>query len=402
MTDEIPIVVIKTMHRHYYFQWFLLGFYYLEQKGRIKIKFELESLFDKLSLKTNNKYILWGYGWIARKFGINNANLYKDSYLLTGYIHYKGCNKEFCIDSADAPFLFDSEQLNKTSCYFKMQCPLEITEKGFPLSNDIYIPWLDHKHIGKETTLTHVAPRAKCNNIYENKDKIKPLMIGSARLSVSNKFKDMDFGYRHFRESRIKQPDKMLMCYFENSKGPSGTYKDNPDFDWEIDIMGYFGNKISHPNEKRAKAYQIIKGLGKGYDARLINEYDPISGNKTTHQELIIPLDKWAEHISHFNYNINISGLRMSVPNRVIEAFMVGTGIITDKMAIKWYKPFDKELIETVPMGYLPMDKVNWKQFEKDIAALPPINRNEIINSFEEKWSPQKVAEYIINEVINS
>ncbi len=24
MTDEIPIVVIKTMHRHYYFQWFLL------------------------------------------------------------------------------------------------------------------------------------------------------------------------------------------------------------------------------------------------------------------------------------------------------------------------------------------------------------------------------------------
>lgn len=169
-------------------------------------------------------------------------------------------------------------------------------------------------------------------------------MIGPARLSVSNKFKDMDFGYRQFRESRIKQPDKMQMCYFGNSKVPSGTYKDNPDFDWEIDIMGYFGNKISHPNEKRAKAYQIIKGLGKGYDARLINEYDPISGNKTTHQELI----------------------------------------------------------ETVPMGYLPMDKVNWKQFEKDIAALPPTNRNEIINSFAEKWSPQKIAEYIINEVINS
>lgn len=51
--------------------------------------------------------------------------------------------------------------------------------------------------------------------------------------------------------------------------------------------------------------------------------------------------------------NLNISGYRMSVPNCFIESFMVGTAIMTDELFVKWYKPFDKEVFETIGMSYL-------------------------------------------------
>jgi hypothetical protein len=92
----------------------------------------------------------------------------------------------------------------------------------------------------------------------------------------------------------------------------------------------------------------------------------------------------------------------MSIPNRFIESFLVGTAIMTDKLAVKWYKPFDKEVIETVEMGYLPKDQVNWTQFKEDILYLPNIKTEDIINEFNKKWEPSVVANYIIHTVLNS
>ena len=77
-------------------------------------------------------------------------------------------------------------------------------------------------------------------------------------------------------------------------------------------------------------------------------------------------------------------------------------GSLTDKLAIKWYKPFDTEVVETVPMGYLPMNKVDWKQFQKDLNNLPSVDPSQVIKAFEEKWSPKVVAQYIIDTVKES
>ena len=53
----------------------------------------------------------------------------EDSYNMDGYIVYsyndKSEKKFFTIDSADAPYLFDSKKLDSVDCYFKMQCPAE-------------------------------------------------------------------------------------------------------------------------------------------------------------------------------------------------------------------------------------------------------------------------------------
>lgn len=96
---------------------------------------------------------------------------------------------------------------------------------------------------------------------------------------------------------------------------------------------------------------------------------------------------------------MNVSGYRMSIPNRFIESFMVGTGIVTDKLAVKWYKPFNEEVYETVPMGYLPMNQVDWRKFEFDMNHLPSLDSKKVVEAFEDKWSPMVVAQYIIDTV---
>ena len=119
-------------------------------------------------------------------------------------------------------------------------------------------------------------------------------------------------------------------------------------------------------------------------------------------QKLLPHLDSRIFFDEHFQYNLNISGYGMSIPNRFIESFLVGTAIVTDRLSLKWYRPFGPEVVETVPMGYLPMGKVDWTQFERDIKNLPDIDKGAVLKAFNEKWHPRKVAEYIIDEVLHA
>ncbi len=84
-------------------------------------------------------------------------------------------------------------------------------------------------------------------------------------------------------------------------------------------------------------------------------------GESKRNTELIIPLDKFGLHVGKFQYNLNISGYRLSMTNRFIESFMDGTAVLTDKLYVKWYKPFTSEVIKTVEMGYLPLDGLTGK-----------------------------------------
>ena len=92
-----------------------------------------------------------------------------------------------------------------------------------------------------------------------------------------------------------------------------------------------------------------------------------------------------------------MSGYRLSIPNRFIESFIVGTGIITDKLSIKWYRDFEQEVIETVDMGYLQDADVDWEAFKKIIDNIPAIDSKCVVNEYENKWHPKVVAKYIIN-----
>lgn len=383
-----PKIIITKLPRWTNFQWFLLGFYKLQENAEISLSFRAGFLVW-LSLLSDSRLFLG----ICRKIFRG-----KDSYNLEGYIRVGGLKKYFCIDCADTPYLFDSKLLDKVDVYFKMQCPVNFDPDGFSLTDSVKIPWCDHRHTGNSlASLTARGERSKCHNFIENIYKIKPLMVGPRRLAYGNSYRDLERAYQSNLLASQNMTKGRLMCYFGNALGPRpSVHVDKPDYDCEADIMAWFGKAVNHPNEKRAMAAAIIADFGPEYDARVINDWHSDSMRGACHKELIIPLETFCNHISRFEYNLNISGYRMSIPNRFIESFIVGTAILTDKLKVKWYLPFENEVRETVSMGYLPEGKVDWEQFRKDISVLPKTGKQEVLKAFSEKWAPEVVARYII------
>jgi hypothetical protein len=388
---SLPKIVITKLPRWNYFQYFILGFFKLREKNIIDFEFKTDYI-TRLSRHTDNRYILGA----SRKF-------IKDSYNLEGYIAVNNTKKYFCIDSADAPFLFDSECLEKVSVYFKIQCPVSFDEKGFPLTNKIYIPYCGHKHIDSKLKLTDRGERKPCDNLFQNIHKIKPLMVGPRKLARGNRFQSLNERYEYYVSASSVNSNKKLMCYFGNALGPVPSINViKPDFDWESDIMAWFQGSLNHPNEKRDKAAALIGALGKDYDARIINPAHADTKGVKAREDLIVPLDTFCHHIAGFQYNLNISGYRMSIPNRFIESFMAGTAIFTDALKVRWYLPFDEEVVETTEMGYLPDEDVDWNKFTNDLRSLPEITKNKVLSCFYKKWEPETAARYIAETLINA
>lgn len=388
-------VIITSMPRDTYFQWFILGFYQLKKEGKIQLEFKVP-IFTKILTIFSNEFICSIFRKIRKK--VEN-----DSYNLDGYVIDKNGNKKcFSIDSADSPFLFDSKKLDKVDCYFKMQCPIEFNKEGFWLNDDITIPWLDHSHINnKINRLTEIGERKECKNLFENISKINPLCIGTRRLSKSLRYSALRKGYKKLIKGRKNEKSKRIMCYFGNAKGPVPNATVNPvDFDSESNILGIYADKINHPNEKRKIISGYIDSLGKDCDARIIEKGNSDIKNKIN-KNLEIPLKRFGEYVGNFQYNCNVSGYRLSIPNRFMDSLSVGTAIITDKLHVKWYLPFDdSEVVETEEMGYQKNNKVNWKKINKDIKNLPNSKPKKIITLFEKKWNPKIVATYIIETIL--
>lgn len=393
--NKPTVVITKISPRWNYFQYFLLAFYELQKAGEINFKIKTDCVFKLSTLLPNIQIFREILRRLKLKFN-------KDSYNLNGYVKFNGKKKTFCIDSADAPYLFDSESLERVNVYFKMQCPNQIDPQGFKLTDLVIIPYSDHKHQNEAVSkLTAIGPRKPLLNLQKNIAKIKPLMVGFRRLAEMNSYSCLKAGYENYRKGAVKEADKKLVCYFGNALGPKPSENvKEPDLDWESDLMGFY-KQLNHPNEKRAKIAQQMRKKGEAFDARIISE-NFADGKSQKHPELIIPIEQFCAFISHFEYNMNVSGYRMSVPNRFIESFIVGTAIFTDKLALKWYLPFDEEVKETVKMGYLPIEQVNWQQFDKDFSSLPKIDKKQIFAKFDEKWAPLKVAEYLLKEVLEA
>lgn len=360
----------------YYFQWFILGLYFLSAKDKIKVTLSPKKLSEKFFLRYYSIYL--GLRKYSKWFRKNE----KEDYCLEGEITTGNKTINFCYEIADCPYFFDTEYLKKVDLYFKAQCPDKMEKEGFPLTPYIRIPY-------KEI-------------VFAFEDKIRPSMLGpSCRSNNMYSFTKLKNGLENIM---YKGDEKigMLMCYFGNSKGPKPTSPEKPDlYNRESDILGYFEDKISHPNEKRAVVTRMILESGEGFDGRLINDGHFGSDGKPTNAHLIIPLVDYASHISKYKYNLNISGNRLSIPNRFIYSFAVGTAILTDKLHVKWYKSFGKEVFETTEMGYLKNEQVNWESFLQTIKNLPDVHPNEVLKEFYDKWCPEAFASYIVNTCLD-
>ena len=385
-------VVITGGYRWSYYEWFLLGFYKLQDLGEIKLKFKLP-LWSKLLTYPNIKFGYRVLNYLQRKFET-------DTYNMTGYIKFdNGIKKWFTVDSADAAYMFNEKLLKKYDVYFKIQYPCELESATYHLTPNIEIPWVDSEHIDSSgKVLTSRGERKVIKNLTQYRHKIYPLMLGPRSLSVGLSKQALTKGYNNYLSARKVNKTHKIMCYFSNALGPKPEKVDKPDYLWEGDVLGYFKGKISHPNEKRAVVADYIAELDKS-DARVISRAYADSG-LDKNESLVIPLTEFCAHIAKFQYNFNVSGYCKSIPNRFIESFMVGTAIMTDKLCVKWYLPFDPcEVVETVEMGYLSMNDVDWRTFTSDLRSLPETNPDSIIESFNKKWAPEVVAKYMLDTI---
>ena len=394
MKNNIPTVVITKMTPRWRpFQIFILGLYELERLGEIKLKFRCDWFYRISTILPDLPHL----GGVLHQLAVF---FLKDSYNIEGYVEQNGQRHTFCIDSADSPSAIDGEALNRVNIYFKMQCAKDIDfEKGFRITDEVYTPYYDHKHVCKEKNIRDFGEHLPLITEKENANKIKPCVVGFRRLADGNSYIALRNGWENYRKGALKKACKKAMCYFGNAFAIVKNDHGKLDWDQESHLLTYFP-KLNHPNEKRARIAEIMQRLGDNYDARLINSGTAL--NPIPHREQVIPIDKYCAHISNFQYNYNVSGIRMSIPNRFMESFIVGTAIITDKLAVKWYLPFDEEVVETIEMGYLPIDSIDWNNVKKDILSLPEISKQKILDLYEKKWAPIPVARYMVSTVLSS
>ena len=393
MNKNIPTVVITKMTPRWRpFQIFILGLFELERSGEIKLKFRCDWFYRISTILPDLPHL----GGVMHQLSVF---FLKDSYNMEGYVEQNGERHTFCIDSADTPYCMDGDALERVQTYFKMQCPKEIDSvKGFRLTDEVYIPYCDHKHKDSSLVLTAEGERLPLQNLDKNKHKIQPCVVGFRLLADGNSYSSLHNGWENYRKGALRQASRKAMCYFGNALGPQPKNDSPYDADNEKGLMNRFPS-LNHPNEKRAQIAQIMQSLGDKYDARLINS-GKFGDNSQVHSELIVPIENFCAHISDFQYNYNVSGYRMSIPNRFMESFIVGTAIITDKLAVKWYLPFEQEVIETVEMGYLKQDQIDWKKVKTDLLSLPDINKEQVLNLYESKWAPIPVARYLVKTVL--
>lgn len=404
ISKEVPVCTITSIGSWSDNQWYIFGLMELAHKGDILLQFKADRIYQLAQSALLNQ-IPYMHSVLLR-LHYRQLNKKQDIFrMLEGYVEYQGKKKSFCIDGADAPFIFSDKKLSEVDRYFKTQCPQEFHKEGFTLAPGVVIPWSSEEFeeaTEKEPELRNM--RKQSTQLMNCLQKVSPLMTGPRCLCPrSQSYQSMKVAYEHYLSSSQIPQTKKVMSYFGNSLGPKPFGdKRYPNVNSESNLMMSYAAFLSHPNEKRALATDILSNLGEGYDGRLISRSnaDSAEGVAMRNKSLIVPLGQFCHHIAQFAYNLNISGYRMSIPNRFIESFMAGTAILTDRLAVKWYKPFGCEVKETVEMGYLPMNKVDWEQYRKDILQLPRVRKEDVLKAFYEKWAPEVVARYIVEETL--
>lgn len=395
---RINRIVIEDGGNWTYYQWFLLGLYRLSDEFGYKVEARVPaSEWGYFHLSARTRVARVGLRTISNAFG---KPLDFCCYMRVEYAD--GSIKRLALDMQDSPYMFSLRGLRTVDAYFKMQCPVDLDANAYELAPGIEIPWSTTEHAdGSADPHDGNGPRGLID-LGPYRSRIYPIMIGPRRLAGSCTRGDLEAGYQNYLASRGRDKQGVIMCYFGNSEGPVPSAVPDPgqlDVNSESQIMALYNGRIEHPNVKRAKVANIIGALGEGYDARVIHRGNSDSGRSGIVQGLAIPLEDFCRHISQFSYNFNVSGYRKSIPNRFIESFIVDTAIMTDKLSIRWYLPFEDEVVQTAEMGYLLDDCVDWPRVERDIRELSPTPdlAEKVRDSFERKWSPDAVAHYMLD-----
>jgi len=357
-----PVVTITNFCLNHagYFDWLVTGFGMLQAQDQLRLRFQLPT--SKTALR--HRYFRWGAkaiapGWVAR---INGP-----MWWLEAEIDFGGRISKFVFDVTDHGYAFAEYLLPSCDRYFKCQLPT-----SFPGPLKLC------------KSISRPMPQAAIDHAH----KIRPAMLGRPLSRAL----DFEKNLRILRdwESKASTPKSTrLFAYFGGDSDPEADNRLK-------DKVGLY----QHPNLKRGRLVKYLRSMGHpGVDARLVHSSSP---------SLIGPAlsddDAYCRAVAASAYNLNISGLSLSLPFRFIDSFLVGTGVVTDSLAIRWHAPFDtEEVFELGSMGYELEDEVNWQSAEarlKEIVHASPANdasrTAHILERYQRLWSPEALARHVL------
>ncbi|TKG21073.1 hypothetical protein [Vibrio breoganii] len=298
---------------------------------------------------------------------------------MSAIYNHNGRKINFVYDIADSPFYYSEKYLKESDLYFKAQCPKEIKDSGFQLNENIAIPY------------------TKSTLIY--KSKIRPSLLGVRKLGESFKYKELKTNYLSLLYVD-KNKENRLFVYFGSEKYPQKSFKEETSielartefFNVEENLSYFDNNTLHHPNSKRGIVSRKLK----------LTSNDRLHLGDVFENE--IDINNYQEVLSKYKYNLNISGYRLSIPNRFMDSFISGTTVLTDNLSVRWYQDFSsEECRELGKLGYDVSSDKALSDFVVNIEKECEITqkRDVVLEKFHKYWKPKSFANYILDELEN-
>jgi hypothetical protein len=367
-----------------YFDWLITGLGILAETGQIELRYE-GRIWNK---------VLQTYPWViggAWKISSELVDFLSpvDQTCLTGRVEKGGRVATFAMDIADSPFNYALGLLEAADLYFKCQCPVRFDPEGYVLNKHIRIPY--HPEV------------------FTSQHKIRAAMLGRPLAGGIDLRKNLAI-LRQWESAMNAKKDIRLFASFEADRTviprtPRCPLPAQHNYGGEKSLTARWGNQIHHPNLKRDRVVGMLRAMGKDdVNARIWGSSNPvITGKRLSSTE-------YRETLGRSMLNVNISGLRRSLPFRFMDTLMTGGAMATDTMAIRWYREFDKEseIFEIGDLGYELEEDVRWDRVADRLhelyewAGQHKDNALVVMDHYQKKWAPPAFASYFVDECLKS
>lgn len=364
-------VEIQDLENIQYSEYYLTGFYILKKKGLIdKLKINYSPIAHRDRFRRLLDYAL-------QKGGIRAVHRTDGWQQFKGAVHFEGKTKTFAVNMQDTPWDFGNKSLlEQTDVFFKVQYPTNFNEGYMQLSSKVKIN----------------LPECAIQNAY----KIHPLMLGRPLSRTLNFEKNLAI-LKHYDEKRRNEKRRYSMLVY---LGMADDSYDIPN--------------THHPHLKRAMlaawcndnlvdAKIVFK---KSKQEKFLKELPEAANKISSHQR--ITDKKYTTLIQNSFSTLNITGLRGSVPFRIIDSMLSGMVTITDSMHIKWYEPLipNIDFLEIGEMGYELIEEIdfnrcclNIKKYEENIKEIFRDTQQIREERYKTYYAPEIVAKHILQEI---
>lgn len=360
-----------SLRFHAYYDWLATGMGMLADEGRVDFHMHRSAW---MPLVDSHKHVMTG----LRKYAPRLAAFMDpspDQYLL-GEVRCADKTVRFLYDIDDSPVLYREDMFDRVDLYFKCQCPREITPAGFPLTSRVRMPF---------------PPR-----VLEAAAKIRPAMLGRPLSRTMSYRRNLEVLRSWEALAQAEKTVRFYALYTFDRGYPPG---DKPG---EGTLVRDYGPQIHHPERKRGEMVQWLKErFDRELDLTIWKSENPALRGPVTSDAVYPSL------VARSMFNLNICGYGRSIPFRFIDTFLVGSSVISDEIAMRWYEPFepDVEVFDCGRLGYeLPAD-AQWdfarQRFTELYEGAPRLHaavHERVLENYRRKWHPARLAEYVIRE----